>query len=63
MIVLADQRVSYINRITDNLEMCRLIHFHIEWLTELAVELASVVDSLSGELPRQQPKAWWINGG
>lgn len=62
MTMLADQKVSYINRLNDSLKMHRLVHFHIEWLAQLAVELASVVDRLAEELPLPQPTVWWIEG-
>jgi len=58
------QSVSYVNRLlaTDIPETGRLIHFHIEWLTKLAIDLASSIDALSTTLPRQAPTSWWIDG-
>jgi hypothetical protein len=61
MTMLADQQVSYINRMTDDSEMRRLVHFHVEWLAQIAIELASAVDNLEVTLPR--PPVWWIDEG
>jgi hypothetical protein len=61
--MLADQRVSYINRMTDSQEMKRLVHVHIEWAGQLAIELASTVDQLANTLPLPKPQAWWVDGG
>ena len=63
MTMLANQHVSYINRLNDGLEMQRLAHFHFDWLAGLAIELASVVDGLPDVLPRAQPQVWWVQGG
>jgi hypothetical protein len=54
MTSLQGQSISYVNRIDE-----RLIHFHIEWLTQLAVRVAATIDSMS--LPLQRPSKWWIN--
>lgn len=61
MTMLAEQKVSYINRMTNGSEMMRLVHIHVEWLAQLAIELASTVDNLVTGLHR--PTAWWIDGG
>lgn len=63
MTTLTNQSVSYINQMANNQEMIRLVHFHVEWLAQLAVEVAGVVDRLAGRLPLQQPQKWWLNGG
>lgn len=63
MTMLPDQRVSYINRLADDLKMKRLIHFHLEWLAHLPVELAMVVDGLAPTLPQTTPSIWWVQGG
>jgi hypothetical protein len=59
-----DARVSYINRLVDfpNARLTRLIHFHIAWLSEVAVELAVAMD-LQSTLPIPPPTTWWIQGG
>ncbi|SDM49332.1 hypothetical protein [Polaromonas sp. JS666] len=62
--MLQNQNVSYINRISDeSAEMRRLIHFHFDWLANVAIQLAMAVDDFSLELPRSNPKVWWIDGG
>ena len=63
MTTLAYQNVSYINRMDDSSIMRRLVHFHIEWLVQLANELASVVDMQADVLPLSKPAVWWIDGG
>lgn len=63
MTMLANQKVSYINRMDDSVKMRRLIHFHIEWIVQLAVDLASVVDRVADDLPQPKPTVWWISGG
>lgn len=57
-------RVSYINRLVDfpNVRLTRLIHFHIGWLSQLAVELAEAAD-LQPSAPLAIPTGWWIKGG
>lgn len=62
MTMLADQRVSYINRKTNELEMRRLVHVHIEWVVQLAADLASAVDQLACTLPLPKPQVWWADG-
>lgn len=61
MTMLTDQKISYINRMTDRKEMSRLVHVHIEWVMQLAIELASVVDQLANTLPLPKPQAWWAD--
>jgi hypothetical protein len=63
MTMLPDQHVSYINRITDSLEMRRLIHIHSGWFVQIAIELASAVDNLANTLPLPKPQVWWADGG
>ena len=63
MTMLADQRVSYINRMTDDQSMRRLVHIHIEWVRQVAVEIASAIDRLVVTLPLPKPKVWWADGG
>ncbi len=63
MTMLANQRVSYINRMTVSMEMRRLVHIHVEWFAQLAIELASAVDQLANTLPLPRPQAWWADGG
>ena len=50
-----NQCVSYINKITE-----RCIHFHVEWLARLAIELAEKPDELDTKLPLPAPQQWWI---
>jgi hypothetical protein len=65
MTMRTDQRVSYVNRVTDDLGVRRLVHFHFEWFEQLAVELASSVDNLANTLalPLAKPLVWWAEGG
>ena len=63
MTVLADQRISYINRIADDMKMQRLVHFHFEWLAQLAIQMASSTDKNAATLPNPRPKVWWADGG
>jgi hypothetical protein len=51
--------VSYVNLVGDP---DRHIHFHVNWISNLAVEIAKAVDAAAPGLPRQQPSRWWING-
>ena len=62
MTMLADQRVSYINRMMGSLEMQRLVHIHVEWITQLAIELASAIDLLESTCPLPRPEVWWADG-
>jgi hypothetical protein len=64
MTMEVDARVSYINRLVDfpNVRLTRLIHFHIAWLSQVAMELAEAVD-LQSSVPIPLPAAWWIQGG
>jgi hypothetical protein len=63
MTMKPDQRVSYINRLVDaeKLKVQRLIHFHVEWLGELATGLAASVDAEEA-VPRPLPVQWWSEG-
>ena len=40
----------------------RLIHFHIEWIAELPVEIAVSLDKQELALPFGEPAKWWIDG-
>jgi len=63
MTMVADQRVSYINRMMDSLGMQRLVHIHVNWLVQIGIELASAVDDLANTLPLPKPQIWWADGG
>jgi len=54
--MLPNQAVSYVNKITE-----RRIHFHIEWLAQLAVEVVMQIDSAFANIPPSRPAVWWIN--
>ena len=58
------QCASYVNRLLGPgiPKTERLIHFHIAWLTTLAVDLAGAIDAISDTVPHQKPKSWWIHG-
>jgi len=64
MTMCQGQSVSYVNRLLGAgiPETARLIHFHIEWLTKLAVDLAGSIDETCATLPHQEPSSWWIRG-
>jgi hypothetical protein len=57
MTMLQGQCVSYVNKVTE-----RRVHFHIEWLARIAVELAECIDALDATLPLVRPATWWIDG-
>jgi len=64
MTMMPNQHVSYINRLmeTENTRMERLIHFHFEWLGNLALERAAALDR-ELVVPRVAPIKWWADGG
>ena len=64
MTMCEGQSVSYVNRLhaVGTPESERLIHFHIEWLMKLAVDLASSIDATCATVPEQIPSGWWIHG-
>ena len=53
--------ISYVNQLDKTNKPHRLIHFHIDWVANLAVKTAKVVDA-AAVLPREQPSNWWIDG-
>jgi hypothetical protein len=63
MTMSGNQLVSYVNRLLDprTPETTRLIHFHIEWLAKLAVDIAKSIDNDCATLPRKAPANWWID--
>jgi hypothetical protein len=58
------QSVSYVNRLPTpgTPETGRLIHFHIDWLAKLAIDIATDIDVDRATLPLQAPASWWIDG-
>jgi hypothetical protein len=64
MTMADDQSVSYVNRLiaAGIPETSRLIHFHVAWLTKLAVGMAMDIDTHRASLPRPAPASWWIDG-
>jgi hypothetical protein len=56
MTMLRSQAVSYVNKITE-----RRIHFHIEWLAQLAIEVVKEIDATLAKNPSSLPAIWWIN--
>lgn len=64
MTMSKDQSVSYVNRLpTPSIpETGQLIHFHIDWLAKLAIDIARNIDVDRATLPRQAPASWWIDG-
>jgi hypothetical protein len=62
MTMKPDQHVSYSNRLEmATIQMERLIHFHAEWLGELAVSRADALDH-EPSVPRSLPNKWWAEG-
>jgi hypothetical protein len=59
-----DESASYVNRLVGPglSETKRLIHFHIEWLTRVALTIAGNVDARRGAVPLPTPTHWWIDG-
>lgn len=57
MTMLQGQCVSYVNKVTK-----RHVHFHIEWLARIAIELAKSIDASDATLPLARPTTWWIEG-
>jgi len=55
MTMLSNQCVSYVNKITE-----RRVHFHVEWLACLAIEIAEKLDELDATLPLPIPDPWWV---
>lgn len=47
---------SYVNL----LSRPRQIHFHVEWLSKVAVKAAKYADNL-GRLPQEDPASWWVH--
>lgn len=64
MTMAVGQSVSYVNRLlaTKVPETDRLIHFHIDWLAQLAVGIAMDIDAHRTSLPLPAPASWWIDG-
>lgn len=57
MTMLQGQCVSYVNKVTE-----RRVHFHIEWLARITVELAKSIDTSDVTFPLAPPTTWWIAG-
>lgn len=51
--------ISYVNWVNDP---HRHIHFHLEWVARVAIEVASSIDLASPSVPSSDPNAWWIHG-
>ena len=51
--------VSYVNWVDDP---HRRIHFHIDWIVSITIEIAKAVDAISSNLPHKLPSCWWIEG-
>jgi hypothetical protein len=49
--------VSYVNAVW---VPHRQIHFHWQWIGEVAIALAERIDALNDELPRSAPPNWWL---
>ena len=54
-----DSAVSYTNLLDDPE---RLVHFHVDWVAELALEIAQAIDHVATCVPRTAPTKWWIEG-
>jgi hypothetical protein len=55
----SNAHVSYGNWVDDP---DRHIHFHVGWISELAIRIAQAVDGMAAALPRTKPTRWWIEG-
>jgi hypothetical protein len=60
----AGESAGYANRLVgpDLSETQKLIHFHIEWLVQVAQALARNIDARRGAIPVSSPALWWIDG-
>ena len=56
-----DSLVTYCNRTTDP-QRHRNIHFQIDQVGELSMEVAQVIDEVVGEIEQTKPETWWIDG-
>lgn len=58
-------QVSYINRLVDQSEIVRMVHFHFEWLAQITIEAAAAIDRIArvNALPLAHPAKWWAEGG
>lgn len=54
--------VSYVNRIDDDspYQMRRLIHFHVEWILDLVLDLSQALDQ-AATVPLMAPAVWWLD--
>ncbi|MCL4526696.1 MAG: hypothetical protein M1492_09590 [Gammaproteobacteria bacterium] len=59
MTLQADASISYVNRVNDPY---RHIHFRLEWVARVAIEVAKSIDLASPSFPCSDPNAWWIHG-
>ncbi|MCJ8502197.1 hypothetical protein [Desulfatitalea alkaliphila] len=50
-------KISYVNMLGET----RRIHFHVMWLSEIALCAAKFADSCPA-IPLAQPSTWWIEG-
>ena len=51
--------VSYLNWVDDP---DRHIHFHVDWIADVAVAVAEAIDAVEKTIPRQDPSRWWVHG-
>lgn len=59
MTLQADASISYVNWVNDPY---RHIHFHLEWVARVAIEVAKSIDLASPSFPCSDPNVWWIYG-
>jgi hypothetical protein len=54
-----DATISYLNWVDDP---DRHIHFHVRWISDLALAVGQAVDAAASSLPRNAPQQWWVHG-
>jgi hypothetical protein len=55
-----DAMVSYINRLTPNGQILRLVHFEVVWMAALVKAIARGLQEIT--VPFDDPACWWIRG-
>ena len=60
---MREQKVSYVNMMSDDGSTRRLIHFHLDYLLQIPTDLAIAMDRMDSTVPISQPTKWWLDGG
>ncbi|MEW8070929.1 MAG: hypothetical protein AB2826_10945 [Candidatus Thiodiazotropha sp.] len=40
----------------------RNIHFHVQWLSNVALSVAKAIDEIDNKIPLEIPNKWWVHG-